>query len=188
MVPENFTAHNLHYRRIRKEHVPELVQAAKESFESLRQFYSPAWSKLSGLPTDEKLTEMISGWITEGNDVEGVLYVVYNKNENLLGIGEYHHIDWSVPKGRIGYWIRKGKEGKGYATEIARCLTKLAFEDLGFARLEIRSEIRNPASRRIAEKLGYKYIGVFEKNKKIRDGEYWDLDIFAITDLKCLNT
>jgi RimJ/RimL family protein N-acetyltransferase len=78
--------------------------------------------------------------------------------------------------------VRQSAQGHGYATEIAHILTRMAFEKLGFERLEIRSDINNPASGGVARRLGFEFLTVFKKNKRSPSGELWDLEIHARLD------
>ncbi len=59
----------------------------------------------------------------------------------------------------IGYWIRTSCTGTGYATDAARVLTELGFEVGSINRIEIHHDAANPASGRVAEKLGFTKIG-----------------------------
>lgn len=55
----------------------------------------------------------------------------------------------------IGYWISVRHVGRGYATEAAAALTRVAFEVHGVERMEIRCDPRNEASAAVPRKLGY---------------------------------
>jgi RimJ/RimL family protein N-acetyltransferase len=75
--------------------------------------------------------------------------------QTLVGFSGVHRVDWSVPKGEIGYWVRKGYERQGYITEAVQAITALCLEQLGFARMEIRCDTRNKASAAVARRCGY---------------------------------
>jgi RimJ/RimL family protein N-acetyltransferase len=60
--------------------------------------------------------------------------------------------DWGVFE--TGYWLRDGAEGKGYVREAVRAEMRLIFEQFKARKLVIRCDIRNEASRRVAESLG----------------------------------
>ena len=97
----------------------------------------------------------------------------------FLGKGGLHTIDWTVPKFEIGYWIRTSAAGKGLATEAAGVLVELARERLGARRLEIRSDARNAASRRVAEKSGFVLEGIRRQARRDNAGELADECIYA---------
>ena len=54
----------------------------------------------------------------------------------------------------IGWAIAPGHAGRGYATEGARELLRIGFEDLGVRRVVAESFADNAASRRVMDKLG----------------------------------
>jgi RimJ/RimL family protein N-acetyltransferase len=56
--------------------------------------------------------------------------------------------------GEIGYVFDPEFAGHGYATEAARAVLRLGFEDLGLHRIVARLDERNEASARVARRLG----------------------------------
>lgn len=67
------------------------------------------------------------------------------------------------------------------ATEAFYLLIKHAFEDLGYLRVEWKANNLNKASLRAAERLGFKFEGVFRKHMVIK-GRQRDTAWFSITD------
>jgi RimJ/RimL family protein N-acetyltransferase len=66
-------------------------------------------------------------------------------------------------RGGVGYWIRSGYTGRGYATDAVRTILRLGFEDLGLERMELEIAVDNAASRRVAEKVGCIYEGILRR-------------------------
>lgn len=62
---------------------------------------------------------------------------------------------------------------QGYRTEAAKLLLRYVFEDLGFNRLKADTHLRNEASWRFQESLGFVREGVMRQDKYIQ-GEYVD--------------
>jgi RimJ/RimL family protein N-acetyltransferase len=56
--------------------------------------------------------------------------------------------------GEVGWALDPAHQGHGYATEAAREILRLAFEDAGMRRVTARIEKRNVASQRVCERLG----------------------------------
>ncbi len=54
----------------------------------------------------------------------------------------------------LGWFLAEGAEGKGYATEAATAVRDHAFSAFGMDRLVSYIDPQNPASRRVAERLG----------------------------------
>src|SRR5204863_353260 len=63
----------------------------------------------------------------------------------------------------IGYWVRSHLAGRGFATEAAAALTRVAFELCGTERVDIRCDPDNAASRAIPRKLGYTEDGTLRR-------------------------
>jgi RimJ/RimL family protein N-acetyltransferase len=58
--------------------------------------------------------------------------------------------------GQIGYWLDPAARGRGVATAAVRVLCGWGFERLELALIEWRAEVGNAASRRVAEKAGFR--------------------------------
>lgn len=58
----------------------------------------------------------------------------------------------------IGYWIDRNHTGRGFATEATAMLTSTALAVAGVTFVEIRHDRANVASRRIPERLGYRFV------------------------------
>lgn len=56
--------------------------------------------------------------------------------------------------GEIGYVFHPGCSGRGYATEAARAVLRLGFEELGLRRIVARIDERNEPSARVLRRLG----------------------------------
>ena len=61
----------------------------------------------------------------------------------------------------VGYWVRTSQTRLGIATAAVRLVAQFAFEDLALHRLELLVAVDNPASRRVAQKVGATFEGVF---------------------------
>ena len=61
--------------------------------------------------------------------------------------------------GVVGYWIGVPYWGQGYATAAATELLRVAFEEKDLGKLRSACLVRNPASRRVLEKVGFRFIG-----------------------------
>jgi RimJ/RimL family protein N-acetyltransferase len=69
------------------------------------------------------------------------------------------------------------------ATELIYLLARHAFDDLGYRRLEWKCDALNAASRRAAERYGFKFEGIFRQHMVVR-GRNRDTAWFAITDVE----
>jgi RimJ/RimL family protein N-acetyltransferase len=61
-----------------------------------------------------------------------------------------------IAAAQIGYWMDPAARGRGVATASVRALCRWGFATLGLDLIEWRAEVGNLASRRVAEKAGFR--------------------------------
>ncbi|MFB0515751.1 MAG: GNAT family N-acetyltransferase [Candidatus Neomarinimicrobiota bacterium] len=64
---------------------------------------------------------------------------------------------------RIGYTISAEHWGQGYATAAVKSIVYLLFSQTPVERIEADCSVNNPASRRVLEKCGFRYVGTKRK-------------------------
>lgn len=74
--------------------------------------------------------------------------------EVVDGMGQDDAPESKKVEGMLGYILDPAHAGNGYATELARDLLSLAFDDLGLRRVTAGAFADNTASRRVLEKAG----------------------------------
>jgi RimJ/RimL family protein N-acetyltransferase len=104
----------------------------------------------------------------------------------LVGASGMHRIDWQVPRFEIGYWCRTSLVGKGYVGEAVVAITRFAFEKLGAARVEIRTDSQNTRSFRVAERLGFRLEGIMRRDARTPQGSLRDTRLYSMVDLSDL--
>ena len=83
--------------------------------------------------------------------------------------------------GEIGYVIDPAHAGRGYATEAARAMLAMGFEQLGMHRMIGSIDSRNTGSATVLRKLGMRQEAVLVENEWFK-GE-WTTEVdFAILD------
>jgi RimJ/RimL family protein N-acetyltransferase len=83
--------------------------------------------------------------------------------------------------GEVGYILHPVHNGCGYATEAARALLRLGFEELGLHRITGRLDGRNAASARVLERLGMRREAHLVENELVK-GEWADEVVYAMLD------
>ena len=78
----------------------------------------------------------------------------------FLGFGALVDLDLDGRQGEIGYMLAPVARGRGAAVRTLRLLTAWSFDGLGLERLELRIDVDNPASARVAERAGYEREGI----------------------------
>ena len=96
-------------------------------------------------------------------------------------------IAWgSYRGGYIGYWIDEAVAGRGIMPTAVAMATDFCFLNLRMHRLEINIRPENQASKRVAEKLGYRYEGLRPQYLHI-NGQWRDHDSFALVSTEVPN-
>jgi RimJ/RimL family protein N-acetyltransferase len=109
------------------------------------------------------------------------LAVVSKATGHLVGDVD---LDWRSAEhrlGEIGFLVHPDHQGKGYATEAARPLLRIAFEELALHRVIGRTEARNTASACVLEKLGMRREAHLVENEWVK-GEWQSELVYAILD------
>jgi ribosomal-protein-alanine N-acetyltransferase len=92
---------------------------------------------------------------------------------SLDGLGGY------AKRGEIGYWTHPDGRGRGVVAEAVRLVTRHARESRLATSLLIRCATSNAPSRRVAERAGYREIGIQPASEPLRDGKVADLVLYS---------
>ncbi len=160
------------------EYAPLMQQAIQESIDDLKKWLT--WA--THIPSVEECKERATTGLEAFKERRDLPFYIFTKDEqNFIGRAGLHHIDWSVPKFEIGYWIRTSCQHKGYATEAVRLLTKFVFHELNANRVEIRCDDNNLRSRAIPQKLAFRLEGILYNETLTPDGRLRNTMVFAKT-------
>lgn len=134
---------------------------------------------------DDEVRERLSLKTTQ-RSIEGPgdilrLAVLLKANGRVIGDVLLHWLENEHRQGEIGFVLHPDHHGKGYTTEAAGVLLRVAFEVLGLHRVSGRTEIRNVASARVMEKLGMRREAHFVENEFVKD-EWQSEVVYAILD------
>lgn len=80
----------------------------------------------------------------------------------------------------IGYWIRSDCTSRGFATELAGALVRAAFDLHGARRIELSTAVDNPASARVAAKLGFVREATLRERHPNPDGTFADAHLHSL--------
>lgn len=155
----------------------KMKDAIDSSIEHLLPFMK--WAEHEPEPIEKKV-ERITKMRNDFTEKEDYTLGIFCKEKDiLLGSTGLHN---RVGEGarEIGYWIRANAINKGYATEISKALTTFAFEKLKLEKVEIRCDVRNEASMRIPQKLGFTHEYTFRTLEKLEDGSRTKHHVFTM--------
>ena len=88
-------------------------------------------------------------------------------------------IDWQRSLGVVAYWLAPWSRGKGIASQAVATLCDWAFDSLHLARLELRVDVRNEPSQRLAERVAFRREGLVRSSQEIH-GERIDEYLYSL--------
>ena len=95
----------------------------------------------------------------------------------FLGLALAPSIDRDAGEIELGYIVAREVRGRGAGTAILRVLTRWAFDDIQAQRAYLIIDVDNHASRRVAERAGYRLEGVMRsihvKQGRRADAQLW---------------
>jgi RimJ/RimL family protein N-acetyltransferase len=99
----------------------------------------------------------------------------------VLGSISVHWVDAEQAVGEVGYWVTAHTRRRGVASRALRLVARWATHEGGVERLQLRADVRNTASRRVAEKAGFQEEGVLRSIRfSARHGHRVDYAIYSI--------
>lgn len=102
------------------------------------------------------------------------------RNE-VIGSTSYMHIAAADLCLEIGTtWLNKAYHGSGINSHMKYLLLKQAFEEMGYLRVEFRTDVLNLRSRKAIEKLGARQEGIFRNHRFNNSGGRRDSVIYSI--------
>ncbi|MBI2704961.1 MAG: GNAT family N-acetyltransferase [Actinobacteria bacterium] len=154
LLPEWFEDDDLFVRRWTVDDAPALHEAINANIEHLRPWMP--WIAFEPQTVEQRVAlieQWEKDWRAGGDVVLGVLLdgVVVGSTGLHRRIG---------PDGlEIGYWIDHSHVGRCLAPRVSAVLTTAAFTLPEITHVEISCDQANTASARVAQKLGFTYIG-----------------------------
>jgi RimJ/RimL family protein N-acetyltransferase len=140
-------------------------------------------------PVCPATADEVAGWLAETVhqhrlDGRGVHLVMVESHSGEI-VGSIGLRDADAGSCEIGYGVRAGWRGRGYATEAARAVSRWALIEGGMRRVQLHARVDNVASLRAAERAGFQREGTLRK-AEWEDGEAHDLAVFSmiVTDLE----
>jgi RimJ/RimL family protein N-acetyltransferase len=104
-------------------------------------------------------------------------FAVVDGAGEFLGLALAPRIEPEARSAELGYIVAPSARGRGVATAALRLLTAWALAELDVLRLELRIVVSNHASKRVAERNGYRREGVLRslhvEQDLFEDTEIW---------------
>jgi RimJ/RimL family protein N-acetyltransferase len=150
----------LFLRKLRAEDIDEIFEMRSDE-ELMRYIRAPQTKREESLNWIRLISEK---WEPEGIGFCGVIEKSSKSFVGWCGL-------WKLKETgeiEVGYAIRKGFRGKGYATEAARGCLAYGFEELGLEKIVAVAYPANEPSQNVMKRLGMNYVGI---------GRFYDNDL-----------
>jgi RimJ/RimL family protein N-acetyltransferase len=109
------------------------------------------------------------------------LMMLARDEDRIAGWIYLTHVDQFARSAEIGYGVRPGDQGRGFATEALVALTRWALTVGGLQRVWLHVAIDNLASLRVAQKAGFTREGTLRRASLEEDG-LRDVAVLALLD------
>ena len=100
-------------------------------------------------------------------------------SDELVGCISLMGIKRPADKAELAYWVAKKFWNNGIATEAGKAIIEYGFNTLNLNSIFARFLDNNPASGKVMEKIGMKYIGKMRENE-YKLGKYHDVYYYEI--------
>ena len=131
-------------------------------------------------PALEDTVALLRRWRGDFDLDQDYVYAIFDRDETQVIGSTGLHTRRGADAREIGYWVHVDHAGRGYATETAAALTRVAFDIAGMRRVEIHCLPHNVRSAAVPRKLGYIHEATLrerldEGNSTFGDAMIWTM-------------
>ncbi|MDX3579378.1 MULTISPECIES: GNAT family N-acetyltransferase [unclassified Streptomyces] len=169
--PELRTGDGLLLRPWRAEDVPAVHAAFQDP--AMHQWH------IRAADSEEEVAGWIEEWRTCWREESSAQWAVVDAHtDDLLGRVALRGVQLAEGVAEVAYWTTRAARGRGVAPRATTALTRWAFDEIGFHRLELMHATANEASCRVAGKAGFALEGVRRSAALHQDG-WHDMHLHA---------
>ncbi|AKF05544.1 ribosomal protein N-acetyltransferase [Sandaracinus amylolyticus] len=138
------------------------------------------WATMEATTIDSRLAWIRRARADLDRPASDLVYGIFDGSSGELmgGIGLHARVGPQALE--IGYWISVAHEGRGYVTEAAGALTRVAFDVHRVARVEIHCDPRNVRSAAVPRRLGYTHDATLRRRALDPRGRECDRMIWSL--------
>lgn len=145
---------------------PALYKVVDQNRDHLKTFL-PWAETMTSVEEEAAFLKQVLALVAEG---KALFFLIY-KRDQLIGMIDLHAWNEKVRKAEVGYWLAKKETGQGITTATVRKFCDIAFTDYALNQLELRANVLNAGSNGVAEKSGFRFVGV--KHEDEVDGDQY---------------
>ncbi|MEO8705287.1 MAG: GNAT family protein [Kofleriaceae bacterium] len=121
--------------------------------------------------------------LVEGGNA-GMTWAITHDNQ-VIGSIALASIEWQVAamrvdRGELGFWLAPAMWNKGFMTEAATAVVRFGFDTIGLHKITTECVVENAGSRRVIEKVGFRFVGRAEDDVW-REGRWWTRLLYELT-------
>jgi [ribosomal protein S5]-alanine N-acetyltransferase len=139
------------------------------------------WGPNSEEDSKNFVAAAIASWSVPPEERSRFYWIAEHDVNGIVGAGELNLRDRRHRQGEISYIVHPNHWGNGHATQIARSLLAVAFDNRGCHRVFATCDPRNLASVAVLRNVGMHYEGRLRETMLLRDG-WRDSDMFSILE------
>ena len=129
--------------------------------------------------SDEEAQEWVGRYVAGWQDGSQAGFAIETQDDRaFLGFVALVRYDAEAREGEIGYIVAPAARGHGVAGRAVGLLTEWCLHVVGLERVELRIDVANVPSVRVAEKLGYVRDGVL-RSAHFKHGVRVDLAVYS---------
>jgi len=171
---------------------PEPIEAERVRVRLLLESDLPALFEVN---SDEAVTSLLpyatwtspadaDAWFKRMADLQGTglalqLVVADQASDKAIGTCLLFRLEEASRRAELGYVLGRAHWGRGLMQEALRALLARAFGAMALRRLEAEVDIRNPASARLLQRLGFTREGLL-RQRWVSKGEAKDVEIYGL--------
>lgn len=131
-----------------------LFEMMQKNMNRFSRYFPQTLANNSSLDRSEDYIELKN---KEGAEKEQFTYAIKDaESSNVIGlIIIIKEVDWSIAQGELAYCMDEPFGGKGITTQTVKAVSKYAFDELEFKKLQIIVHKDNISSLTVAEKSAY---------------------------------
>jgi RimJ/RimL family protein N-acetyltransferase len=126
--------------------------------------------------------EYVLSTVAAWNDSLGAFFAVVDcGSAAVIGSIALHVLDHELANVEVGYWTAAPARGRGLTTRALRLLSGWALREAGAERVQLRADVCNTASLRVAEKAGFTREGTLRASGfNARESRRVDYAVFSL--------
>ncbi len=141
--------------------------------------YLGKWLPFVEFTTDITNSEMFVESIVNAPEDKFEYVFAIRKNNEFIGLVGFKDTDKLNRKTEIGYWLSEGFQKQGIMTKSVGKLCDFAFDQLGINRVQIKCAVGNKTSKKIPQRLGFKFEGIEREGELLTGNVFADLEIYS---------